>query len=328
MIRRVFATAVSLYVFALALLTLLNLILAEPPVWVALPNILAVLWFFPLVLLIPLAFFVRSLQLRIATLALYALFVVLFGSWLLPRGVPEAAETSLRFVTLNQFANNEDTALILDAVLAHDADVVAVQELSPAVADALAELEEYPYRALDPDQAQPGESSLGLGIISRYPLEGATYDPEARIQEVDLRLEGQRVTLINVHPPTPFGDDLPDEAFLGTVRSYDASVRNDNLDDILERANGARNPVVMLGDFNLSDLEAAYRDFAAYENVYRTAEAGFGFTFPNNREVPPFPFIRIDHIWVSDDMTPLAAGVDCRETGSDHCLVWGEVALP
>ena len=68
MIRRIFATAVSLYVFILALLALLNIILVDPPAWVALPNIFTALWFLPLVLLIPLAFFIKSVQLRIATL--------------------------------------------------------------------------------------------------------------------------------------------------------------------------------------------------------------------------------------------------------------------
>ena len=329
MIRRIFATAVSLYVAALVLLALLSALLVDPPVWVALPNIFTALWFLPLVLLIPLAFFVRSLQLRIATLAFYALFVVLFGPWLLPRGVPETDAPTLRFVTLNQLANNDEVARITDAVTAHGADVIAVQELSPAVADALAELEDYPHQVLNPYETLNNEPSVGLGVVSRYPLEAVAYDPTTRVQEVSVRVEGQSVTLINVHPPTPFGDDLPPEAFLSTTRSYDAGVRNDNLAGILALADESQDPVVILGDFNLSDFEAAYRDFASeFENVYRAAEGGFGFTFPANRDLPPFPFIRIDHIWVSEGMTPLRAGTDCQETGSDHCLVWGEVALP
>ena len=329
MIRRTFATLVSLYVFILALLALLNIVLVDPPVWVALPGIFTAFGFTPLVLLIPLVFLINSLQLRIATLAFYALFVLIFGPWLLPRGVPETDAPGLRFVTLNQLTNNDEVERIVDAVTAHGADVIAVQELSPAVADALAELEDYPHRVLNPYETLGREPSIGLGVVSRYPLEAVAYDPATRVQEVSLRLEDQNITLLNVHPPTPFGNDLPPEAFLSTTRSYDASVRNDNLAEILEQADEAQKPVVILGDFNLSDFEAAYRDFAAeFENVYRAAEGGFGFTFPANRDLPPFPFIRIDHIWVSEEMTPLRAGTDCRETGSDHCLVWGEVALP
>ncbi len=330
MIHRIFATAVSLYVFILALLALLNIALVDPPTWVALPNIFTALWFLPLILLIPLAFFINSIQLRIATLSFYALFVLLFGSWLLPRGIPDVAPeaSTLRIVTLNQLARNDDTERILGAILAHDPDVIAVQELSPDVAEALSTLEDYPHQVLNAYETLGREPSIGLGVVSRYPLEAEAYDPQTRVQEVSLSLEGQSVTFINVHPPTPFGNDLPEEVFLSTVRSYDASVRNDNLAGILEQADEAQQPVVILGDFNLSDFEAAYRDFSAFENVYREAEGGFGFTFPANRDLPPFPFIRIDHIWVSEDMTPLDAGVDCQETGSDHCLLWGEVALP
>ncbi len=329
MIRRIFASAVSLYVFVLILLALLNIALVNPPVWVALPSIFTALWFLPLVLLVPLAFLINSLQLKIATLAFYALFILMFGPWLLPRAVPETDAPTLRFVTLNQLANNDNIESIIGAVTAHGADVIAIQELSPAVADALAELEDYPHRVLNAYETLGREPSIGLGVVSRYPLEAVDYDPMTRVQEVSLRVNDQSVTLLNVHPPTPFGNDLPEEAFLSTTRSYDASVRNDNLAGILEQADETQNPVVILGDFNLSDFEAAYRDFAAeFENVYRAAEGGFGFTFPANRDVPPFPFIRIDHIWVSEGMTPLRAGTDCQETGSDHCLVWGEVALP
>ena len=329
MIRRIFATAVSLYVFVLALLALLNAVLTDPPVWVALPSIFTALGFLPLILLIPLVFLVNSLQMRVATLAFYVLFVLTFGPWLLPKGVPETDAPTLRFVTLNQLANNEDVERIIDAVTAHGADVIAIQELSPVVADALAELEDYPHQVLNPYETLGREPSIGLGVVSRYPLEAVDYDPATRVQEVSLRLEDRNVTIINVHPPTPFGNDLPNDVLLSTVRSYDSSVRNDNLAGILEQADEAQKPVVILGDFNLSDFEAAYRDFAAeFENVYRTAEGGFGFTFPANRALPPFPFIRIDHIWVSEEMTPLRAGTDCQETGSDHCLVWGEVALP
>ena len=256
--------------------------------------------------------------------------MLLFGSWLLPRYIPEEPNaTTLRFVTLNQFAKNDDTERILDAILAHDADVIAVQELSPAVADALANLADYPYQVLNPYQTLAKEPSIGLGVISRYPLKAENYDPGARVQQVSLEVENQTLTLFNVHPPTPFGNNLPDEVFLSTVRSYDASVRNDNIADILDMAAEVQTPVVLLGDFNLSDFEAAYGGFTeGFKNVYRVAEAGFGFTFPANRQLPPFPFIRIDHIWVSEEVTPLRAGVDCQETGSDHCLLWGEVALP
>ena len=329
MIRRIFASAVSLYVALLILLALLNATLADPPVWVALPNIFTALWFLPLALLIPLVFLIKSFQLKVATLAFYMLFILMFGPWLLPRAVPETDAPSLRFVTLNQLANNNSAESIIDAVTAHGADVIAIQELSPAVADALAELGDYPHQVLNAYETLRNEPSVGLGVVSRYPLSAETYDPQTRVQEVSVRVEDQTVTLLNVHPPTPFGNDLPPEVLLSTVRSYDASVRNDNLAGILALASDSQEPVIILGDFNLSDFEAAYRGFAAaFENVYRAAEGGFGFTFPANRALPPFPFIRIDHIWVSEELTPLRAGTDCRETGSDHCLVWSEVALP
>lgn len=328
MLLRVASAAATLYVLGLALFAALNRLLASPPAWIALPNLFAPLWFLPLLLLVPLALWAPSPWLRGATLSLGALFVLLFGGWLVPRApLPEG---NLRLVTFNHFAENRDAARIVAALRDHEADVIALQELSPEVAQALEAMPEFPYRALEPSSAAAQHETTGLGLLSRYPLTHVVHDPHLRFQRAELDLHGRRVTLFNVHLPTPFGPPRVSEGVpFSTVLSYDAGVRGEVLGALLERFAQTQGPLIVLGDFNLSDFEAAYHGVASsLTNVYRRSTRGFGFTFPNRSRLPPFPFLRIDHIWVGGGVRPAAAGVDCRPTGSDHCLLWGGVAVP
>ena len=82
----------------------------------------------------------RSSWLRGSVLVLLGLFVLLFGARFLPPGPTEDAEDMVKFrvVTFNQLYTNAQVDAVLDALLAQDADLVAVQELSPTVVSALA----------------------------------------------------------------------------------------------------------------------------------------------------------------------------------------------
>lgn len=331
MFRHATAIMATIYVAVLSVLAFLSRILAHPPTWVALPNIFTPLWFLPLVLLFPLSFVVRSVLLRVATASLLLLFVVLFGSWFVPRKTLQEG-AKIRFITFNHLFSNEDTERILASLRQHDADIIALQELSPLVASALSTLEDaFPYQALEPHDSSSNPFPSGLGLLSRHPFERDTYefDPELHFQRVAVRVDGQSLTLFNVHLPAPLRETIgvPEEHPVSAVLSFDLRVRSETLTELLGVLNYIPGPLVVLGDFNLSDFEAAYRDVAKhFQNVYRTVAVGFGFTFPNEGRLP-LPFLRIDHIWVRGSLVPVASGVDCRVTGSDHCLLWGDVAV-
>lgn len=334
MIVRAVSAAAPLYVAVLALLALLNRLLEQPPTWVALPTIFTPLWFLPLLFLAPLALFVPSTRLRGATAALSLLFVLLCGSWFVPHttlGEGDVRLVNLKLVTLNLFATNGDRERIVTALRAQEADVIALQELSPEVATVLSTLPEFPYRALEPSGPAAHTPTSGLGLLSRYPLSAYVYDAGHRFQRAVVHLSGRRPTLFNVHAPTPFDSspNLAESLPFSTVLSYDAGERGRVLAALLDLFAGTQGPLVVLGDFNLSDFEAAYREVAAQlTNVYRATTPGFGFTLSNRGRILPFPFLRIDHLWMGGSVRPAAVGVDCRPTGSDHCLLWGRVAFP
>ncbi len=294
--------------------------------WVALPNIVAPFLFLPLVVLLPLAFWVRR-GLYLACLGtVVLLFALNFGERLLPRvGVRFPEGEPLRVMTFNHRKSNEQLEAVRDVILRHDADIVALQELSfPVAAMAHASLSEaYPYRVLEP---APTGSGDGLGILSRFPIDQASTHDAYRGQHVQVRVSGKRVTLINVHLNVPFKEDSRGAPRL---RNFHPDQREHQMDLLLADVAGD-GPLVVLGDFNLSDNEPSYRRLAAsMTDAYRRTQAGFGFSYPvqkHYRGVPVPPLARIDYVWLKE-LEPYSAALDCQ-TSSDHCALIADLALP
>ncbi len=320
--------AVFVYSAVLVGLALFRVLRLEGPWWLALPNILLPFLFLPLPLLAPLAFRMWSRLVYLCTGSLLLLFVLLFSGQFLPRA-PFAASggTTLRVMTFNHFALNENMAAIKGAILAQDADIVALQELTPNVAK-MVKLElsaQYPHQALRPFPA--GTDLNGLGILSRFPLRGGRYSETYRGQRVTVRVREKQFSFINVHPVIPFAATVSAEAAF--FAAFTTRTRDRQLSALADVAQ-ALDTVVIAGDFNLSDNETAYRRLSGLmTDAYRHTRAGFGFTFPTGRAVkgvPLPPLTRLDYIWVKG-LEATGAYRDCRSS-SDHCIVVAEVRLP
>lgn len=314
-------------VYALGLLSLSVLWRLGVEVWwVALPGIVAPFLFLPLVLLVPLGFWVRSRPYLLSVSVLMLMFAVLCGGRLLPR--PPISGTgnapTLRVATFNHLKSNTDTASIQAAILRSEADIVALQELSSGVARMLeTELSErYPYQVLRPAPADGRQN--GIGVLSRFPLERPSYSEAYRGQRFGLEVAGRRFDLINVHFNVPFQNGRT-----SSLRNYDPTLRDGQLDALLEATTDVPS-LVVVGDFNLSDNESGYRRLAkGLTDSFRHTRAGFGFTYPARtayRGLPLPPLVRLDYVWVRG-LEPVSAAKDCR-TGSDHCIVVADVRLP
>jgi endonuclease/exonuclease/phosphatase (EEP) superfamily protein YafD len=88
-------------------------------------------------------------------------------------------------------------------------------------------------------------------------------------------------------------------------------------------------PTVVAGDLNINDQTPAYASLAEIlADSWREAGQGFGFTFAKHQSVAgitiPEPFVRIDYIFQSRDLTAKEARVGCG-TSSDHCYVIAEL---
>ena len=294
--------------------------------WVALPGIVAPFLFLPLVLLVPLGFWLRSRTYLLSVSVLVLVFGFSFGGRLLPR-LPvgdSPNSTEMRVMTFNQLKTNTDEAAVKAAILRSEADIVALQELSPKIATMLrAELSEvYPYQALRPAPADGTQN--GVGVVSRFPLERPSYSEAYRGQHFDVNNAGKRFEFINVHFNVPFQNGR-----MGSLRFYEPRVRDRQLDALMAVAKRASS-LVVVGDFNLSDNESGYRKMATLmTDAYRNAQTGFGFSYPAQavyRGLPLPPLVRLDYVWLRG-LEPIAAYRDCRG-GSDHCALISVIRLP
>ncbi len=80
---------------------------------------------------------------------------------------------------------------LIAAIRAQDADIVALQELSQPMADAIQQqlAAEYPYQVL-----MPAELDDGQGILSRYPLRDVARGPDFPGQRAIVDVDGQAIT--------------------------------------------------------------------------------------------------------------------------------------
>lgn len=314
------------YTLLLALLSLLWRLEAHMWFgWLALPNILAPFLFLPLVLLLPLAFWLRSRRVWGCVLTLLLVALVSFAGAFVPRRAAEVAPegASLRVLSFNHFFGNRDMRAIENLILRHSADVVGLQETTVAseahLRQALKDV--YPYQLW---HAGTEKATDGTALLSRYPFRTSVYNRVLRGEQVTLGVAGKSLTLINLHLQIPF-------AHRQTLQSasYDPRARHEQVDALLAQAENHSRLIVM-GDFNLSDREVDYRRLAeTLTDAYRETRRGFGYTFPNGRTyrgLPLLPFVRVDYVWLRG-LEPRSAARDCR-TGSDHCALIADIALP
>ncbi len=256
-----------------------------------------------------------------------AVFFTLFGQALVPREVkvepvPDGTPT-LTLLTFNVHAENDDPEAVARAVLSADADVVALQELSVAMAGALRRLmsDAYPY-----DDLVLASGWDGLGVFSKVPLTPLLRPLEGmgrrNPQLTQLGLPWGDVVLINVHnlsiPRTL--PDWPSEI------TYSTRQRERVAESIRQFALQRDRPLIAAGDFNSTPRSAAYETVTTVlSDAWLEAGFGFGQTFPGGPRKPtpfgvPVPnwLLRIDYVFHSEEWRALDARIGPWDGGSDH----------
>ncbi|TET49721.1 MAG: hypothetical protein E3J64_09250 [Anaerolineales bacterium] len=275
-----------------------------------LPWILA-----PTLLLLPAAIYRRS-RLLIALAALPAiLFLITYVNLFLPRWPVQTSGPGFSAMTYNVCWRNTDEEAIEAAIRAQAPQVLVLRELEPPMAEALQErlADLYPYRAIEP----------GCGLFTSFPIleyEAFRLSDDAYdfAQRLVLNVEGRPVTLLSVHPIAPsihgfhpFG--LP----LGIPTGLASSGRDTDVRVLLQLLEEIEGPLVVLGDFNLSDQHELYAPLTdSLVDSYRESGWGMGFTF-SPFGGPGLPMWRIDYVLHSRDLVSLSATVG-DYGASDH----------
>lgn len=215
---------------------------------------------------------------------------------------------TLRLVSANLLAGNPRLDEAFAALRASGADVIALQELTPAAwPRVLALADEYPHVLVEPPEPETWDPNVwGLALLARRPFTSARaigLEPGAfPLLEAEFELGGRRVTLRATHAPDP-----------SSPARWRA--RDRHLALVAARSWSAES--VLCGDLNLTPGSASFRALLARSGL-RDTRAGFGFQPTFGAETLPLGLaITIDHV--------LAGSAWCvreRETfalaGSDH----------
>lgn len=213
--------------------------------------------------------------------------------------------------TVNLQYSNPQHDRLLAWLGGHPADVIVVQELTEAWAQALAGSGAHPHRFL-----LTREDPYGIGVLSRWPLESAgaidlAGDGLPSVAGI-VAIEGRRIRLLGLHTHWPV---LPEVA-----RMRDAA-----LGGAASIARDSDLPVILLGDLNLTPDspeftrlldESGLRDVVSGRRWRPTWQAG----------VWPLA-LRIDHVLVSPQLCVEAVEVG-PSIGSDHRPVIARLRLP
>jgi vancomycin resistance protein VanJ len=249
----------------------------------------------------------RSATAGVALLLPAAIWGLMFGGLLLPDKAA-GGEHDLRVLSHNVDAANADPERTARDLLAADADVVALEELTAADLKTYkaAFAETYPYEV----------SRDTVALWSKYPV--------VETKSVDVGFKWTRALRAQVK--TPRGTVAVYVAHLASVRvgtsGFTSDQRNETIKALGDQiAAEKRAGVIVMGDFNGTVNDRSLAPLTAgLRSAQGAAGTGFGFTWPS-----AFPMARIDHILVRG-VTPTKAWV-MSPTGSDHRPVVAELRI-
>lgn len=295
---------------------------------IAVMNSFVHLLYLPAWGLLPLWLVLRRLRVAVLLLVPIGAFIVSYGELFTPRPVSAAPAQALSLLTYNLKSETAPLAELAQVIVSAGADVVALQEVSEAAAAhfALELAALYPHQA---HHAQFFDPVHGQSVLSRYPIiEDEFWLMYLGHQRVTLDINGQPVALYNTHTIHPFT----------SVNGF--RWRAEEIDEVLYRAAAEAGPVIIAGDFNMSDQSEDYARVASrYTDSYRSVGWGLGFTFPrlfdsNALLVREFglaggvpPLARLDYVFHNDHFISLEARVWPESGGSDHYPVYVELGI-
>lgn len=305
--------------------------------WMFLLNSGATYLFAPVPIVLLAALLTRRWGLAVAALVPTVVGLMVFGPLLVPRslkvGAVDADAPRLSVMTFNLHALNDQPEAVGAAIVSAGADVVALQELTPEMAERLrVELEDsYPYFEI-PDNLR----TAGQGVLSRYPLEPLGRDHGwtglRNPYGVWLRLPWGDAVLINNH-------NLSTSRSLGEwpIEISDSMRQRERVSRILvDFAAGSPVPVIAVGDFNTTERSSAYELMRSrFDDAWLEAGFGFGHTFPGG-PLAPTPFgisppswlLRIDYVFFTPELSAIDARIGPWDGASDHRPVVAVLAWP
>lgn len=306
--------ALDMYGVALVLLLVLRGVIGERWPVIALINLFLHFLLATSLIIVPLRLFAGRRWLVIFNLIPALLLVVYYAPNFLPPSARAAEDTSIRVFSYNVSGGIAD--VIESFVDEADPDVVLLQDVNPGNVIRLNDAfkSRYPFVAINMRDLRAWVT------FSRLPFVEPPYrDGDAGYQRLTVEVEGQPLTIYNVHLRSP----IRQPRRRGIYFNFDA--RGAQLGLLRAAAAQRSGDVLLMGDFNLTEWSDLYpRIVAGYVDAHRARGWGFGFTRDAMGEIP---IARIDYAFSSANLRPLSIRTWNYSAGSDHRPLLAEFVL-
>ena len=347
---------ISFYALLVALFTVLRLLRMSGWPLIDLANTFAPYWYMPLVVTFPMSIIVtrgsslpaergrkRLLRLRKSgdrsfnhsypprwSVLLQIVLIAIGLYWFAVPGMYKTVEPpdgeTFTVVTFNVQGSNRELQRATDWLLETAPDLIVLQETAEGYDHRLAPL--YDVYAFE-DHIEGS-----VRIFSRYDIIEREIliiedNPGREALRLLLNQNGRELAVYALHFTLPLRPraTLDPDADIGpeALLRYDERRRNAQIRRLLDFLRGETSPFIVVGDFNMSDASLIYDEVAALmKDAWREAGNGAGRSWPVAEAIglPRVirPFLRIDYIWHSAALRPIAAHVG-ESIGSDHLPV-------
>ena len=218
---------------------------------------------------------------------------------------------SIRVMNSNLLATNTLYDKHVDYIKTLNPDVIVFLEYTHDWDSVLAEaLSDYPHRL-----RVPTHHAFGIAMYSKFSIfEGSApflVDEQRKSVDATLELDGKLLRVFGSHPMPPLSAKL-----------YEA--RNEHLQKLGETAHAYKDPMVVLGDLNISPWSDHFRQLIELGNL-RDGRRGQGIFNTWSTTLLPIE-IPIDHILVNDHIRVVDMGTS-ELLGSDHKALWADIQI-
>ncbi len=234
---------------------------------------------------------------RYRWMALQALMVCIHLPWFLDvppraeRGISNARDLTLTAV--NVYINNHDHDRITDVLSKAPADVIAVFEINEKLFDRLKQQLAFSHPHVE---GRPLAHAFGVAVFSRHPLRDVNtvgLDSSGGSMLVTLDINGHPYRIAAIHPTSPMSPSnfKRRSDHMAKVQAGIKKWQEGHPDE----------PVVMIGDFNLTPWSPHFVDLLKSTGLRHVAE-GTGME-PSWYALPVFPFgLVLDHCLISKQL--------------------------
>lgn len=266
----------------------------------------------------------QQFRLLIPILFCIALLSANIVPWYLPSFATKAASLPYRVISTNLNVANSNAAAALEVIEQEQPDLAVFIEVNDEMAAQLDVLRaSLPFSSNQLTQYQPGAV-----VYSKHPLSDFAIQKFNTNNAVNLTMTIQvgalPIALIAVHPFPPINTTL-------------LQMRNTAFEAMSSYAQQQKNPILMIGDFNVTMWSPYYKKLKQQTGL-NNSRKHFGVlpSWPANIAnyfnpafswLSPFIQIPIDHCLASDvlNVTDMRIGSD---VGSDHLPVVVDFSLP